>query len=231
MAVCCVAILSISGPRPALAQQLELAFNEGAITLAARDVSVRQILDEWARLGGMVVVNADLVSDELVSLQFDGVPERQAIDIVLRSTSGYVATQRATDNPGPSIYGRMLVLGESASPAATAAAVLNPTPSPPSLTRPPPIISPTTLPLTLPSIDSDASAPVDTTSPASGPQPFNANVMPPSSPFSRAGAPPNGRLPGASAGTGTAIPGIISAPPPPDPDDAPESDGREPTRR
>jgi hypothetical protein len=66
------------------------------------------------------VVNAELLGDERVSLQLDDVPERQAIEVVLRSAAGYVALERGTDTAGPSIFRRILVLAPSGLPAATA---------------------------------------------------------------------------------------------------------------
>lgn len=122
LALCGVALLPVVGPSAAQAQQVELAFDEGLVTLVARDVTVKQILDEWARRGKTVVVNADLLGQERVSLELDRVVEAKAIDRILQSAAGYVARRRAGTD-GPSDYGLILVLADSDSPAAIAAAL------------------------------------------------------------------------------------------------------------
>jgi len=76
------------------AQSVALQFNNGLITLNAQNASVRTILDEWSRLGGTKFVNADRVGGAPISLELTAVPERQALEILLRSVAGYVATQR-----------------------------------------------------------------------------------------------------------------------------------------
>lgn len=100
--------------------ELKLGFREGRVTLVARDVSVRQILAEWAKIGGTRVVNLDRISAAPVTLQLDAVPERQALEVILRSVAGYVAAPRRPENPGVSQYDRILVMAVSNPPAAVA---------------------------------------------------------------------------------------------------------------
>jgi hypothetical protein len=121
-AAICMAGLIVFCPRTALAQQLELSFKAGRVTLDARDVTIRQILDEWARRGEVIIGNAELVGDRRVSLQLDAVPERQAMDAVLGSVAGYVIVARGADSAGPSIFGRMFLVARSAWPDATVSA-------------------------------------------------------------------------------------------------------------
>ncbi len=128
--VCGVAGLALSSPRVAQAQELALAFHEGLITLDARNVSVRHLLDEWARLGNVVVVNAELAGDARVSLHLAEVPEREAIGIVLRSAGGYVAVDRGPHTGGPSVFSQILVLDESHLPAVAASSTPASSPSP-----------------------------------------------------------------------------------------------------
>jgi len=111
--------------------ELRLGFREGRVTLVARDVSVRQILAEWAKVGGTQVVNLDRISAAPVTLQLDGVPERQALEVILRSVAGYVAAPRRPENPGVSQYDRILVMAVSNPPAAAAAAAGRPVGAPP----------------------------------------------------------------------------------------------------
>jgi hypothetical protein len=100
--------------------ELKLGIREGRVTLVARDVSVRQILAEWAKVGGTQVVNLDRISAAPVTLQLDAVPERQALEVILRSVAGYVAAPRRPENPGVSQYDRILVMAVSNPPAAAA---------------------------------------------------------------------------------------------------------------
>src|SRR5262245_19470025 len=76
------------------AQQMKLDIRDGRVSLDAQNVPVRQILAEWARVGGSKVINGDKVVGAPVSMQFDGVPERQALDIILRTVSGYMLAAR-----------------------------------------------------------------------------------------------------------------------------------------
>jgi hypothetical protein len=122
IAACAAAILFTFGSRTAAAQQLDLAFSEGRITVTARDVTARQILDEWARRGRTVVMNAGLLSDERVSLHLEDVVESKAIERILESAAGYVARRRSGTD-GPSDFELILILAESDAPADIAAAV------------------------------------------------------------------------------------------------------------
>ncbi len=104
--------------RPAFAD-LKVEFRDGFVTIDAKNVTVRQILAEWARLGGTRVVNGDRISGAPVTLQLLHVPERQALDVLLRSVSGYLAARRAVaSNANASMFDRILVMPTSASPVA-----------------------------------------------------------------------------------------------------------------
>src|ERR1043165_7075475 len=81
---------------------LRLQISDGRVTLHAQNVPVRTILAEWARIGGTKVVNGDRVAGAPLTLDLEGVPERQALDIILRSVSGYALGMRAADTQGAS---------------------------------------------------------------------------------------------------------------------------------
>src|SRR5262249_36476399 len=95
----------------------------GRVTLHAQNVPVRAILAEWSRLGGAKIVNGDGVAGAPVTLDLEGVPERQALDIVLRGVSGYVLAARQPGQPGASVYDRIMILPTSVAPR-------NPSPTP-----------------------------------------------------------------------------------------------------
>lgn len=94
-------------------QSLQLQINDGRITLHAQNVPVRQILAEWARVGGTTIINGDSVSAPPVTLDLENVPERQAIDILLRGVSGYVLGARPVSLPGFSSIDRVIILVSS----------------------------------------------------------------------------------------------------------------------
>jgi hypothetical protein len=129
---------------PAQAQAVKLRFHDGLVTLTTQNAPLRTILAEWARLGGTTIVNAERVTGAPLTLELNAVPEQQALDILLRSVSGYMAAARAAGSAGASVYDRILILPTSVGPR-------NPTPPtpgfqqgrggvPPVLRRPPQIV-------------------------------------------------------------------------------------------
>lgn len=128
------AVLSLVAAR-ADAQQMTLQIQNGLVTLDAQNVSIRQILAEWARVGGARIVNGEKVMGGPVTLQLNGIPERQALDTILRGVSGYMLASRQAGSVGASAFDRILILPTSsaprpAAPPANAAFVPRPMPMP-----------------------------------------------------------------------------------------------------
>jgi hypothetical protein len=123
---------------PARAQQLELTFQDGRVTLHAQGVSARQVLEEWARKGRTTVVNAERLSSRPISLVLDSVPETQALGRILESTAGYVARRR-TGTVGPSDIGLIMVLATSEAAAHTP--IADPAFASPDDTDEPPVVA------------------------------------------------------------------------------------------
>lgn len=116
---------------PASAQELSLTIRDGLVNLDASGASVRQILDAWSRVGGTLIVNGDRVTGGPLSMKLVNVPERQALEVILRSAAGYMAAPRsATATPGASMFDRIMVLPTSSAPP-TAARAAPPTPQNP----------------------------------------------------------------------------------------------------
>lgn len=92
---------------------LQLSIGNGRVTLIADQVPVRTILAEWARLGQSRIVNAEKVMGAPVTLRLIDVPEEEALDVVLRSASGYLAAPRATPVPNASRFDRIMILATS----------------------------------------------------------------------------------------------------------------------
>jgi hypothetical protein len=113
---------------PASAQSVTVQFDNGHVTVNAENAPVRQILAEWARLGGTTFVNAEGVPGGPVTLQLENVSERQALDVLLRSVSGYMVAARQTAGTGASAFDRILILPTSSAPQQTAARPFQPAP-------------------------------------------------------------------------------------------------------
>ena len=190
---------------------LKLEFRDGRVTLLARDVSVRQILTEWSKLGGTQIVNLERVSTVAVTLQLEAVSEQKALEVILRSVAGYVAAPRRPERPGQSVYDRILVLAVSNPPAAAP----RPAGAPPAFPGAPPAF-PTPRELTAPApffptpvgdIDADVDDDVNLLARPPG-------AVAPGMP----GAPTNPTMPGApqrapqsfpTVPGGTSVPGVV----------------------
>lgn len=104
------------------AAQVTLEFQDGKVRLNAQNVSVSQILAEWARRGRTTIVNGERVPGPPVTLELQDVSEQQALDIVLRSASGYLVGARETAIAGASSFDRIYILPTSSRPTNTSAA-------------------------------------------------------------------------------------------------------------
>ena len=189
---------------PAFAD-VKLIMGNGRVTLVAKDVTVRQILTEWARIGQTRIINLDRIPGGPVSMELNNVPEAQALDVLLRSVSGYLAAPRPGDAANLSHCDRRVVMPTSAAPRPPAAAG----PAPPVFVQPQ-LVQPA------PGDDGDDDRPA-TNMPAIGPNRgpiFNPQQQPQvvNPPFGPNGMPfdPNGGVRGA---TGQASQPPQSAPP------------------
>jgi len=125
--LCLVVPALLALPAQASSGELKLSINGGLVTLVAQDVPLSMIMAEWARIGQTRIVNGDKILTP-VSLQLVNVPERKALDILLRSASGYMLAERPTPMATASAFDRILILPTSKPPAYTGPA--NPVPAP-----------------------------------------------------------------------------------------------------
>jgi hypothetical protein len=169
-AACLVVAVTASAQQPSprvpqrggVEQPVQLQFQEGRVTLRAQNAPVRAILAEWARLGGATIVNGDRVSGPPLTLELAGVPERQALDVVLRTVAGYMLAPRRDAATGASAFDRIVILPTSVAPQNPPPPAPRPTagrpvpmPRPPVLARPPaPVAMPPT-PDVIPLEDAD----------------------------------------------------------------------------
>jgi hypothetical protein len=119
-------------PGHASAGDLKLTMQNGRVTIIADNVPLRQILQEWARVGQTKIVNVDKMNGPAISLQLINAPERDALDILLRSASGYIAAPRPVQIANAAFYDRVTIMATSRPPAATATQM-----APPTFQRPP----------------------------------------------------------------------------------------------
>ncbi len=206
------------------AQHVSLDIRDGAVTLDARGATVRQILAEWARVGGVRVINAEKVGATPVTLLLRDVTERQALDILLREAGGYLLFARREGTPGSSSFEQILVVPVSSAPQAqppTAAARADLAPYRRAIAGAP-FIAP--LPEAAPG---DGRSGADVTSPeadeedapdddVSGDDPAEAETRPPTPSLPPPPPPPDPGNPFGSAGA-SARPGVVTTPagPPP----------------
>jgi len=170
---------------PATAGELKLSINSGRVTLIAADVPLTQVLQEWARVGHTRFVNGERLASPPVTVQLVNVPEKEALDIILRSASGYVAAPRAQLVADASLYDRIMIMPTSAAPAALPVSAATAA-APPTFQRP------------------QMPTPVDDDD-----EPVMVNVPPPATPPQM----PNGSAPFATVRPELAQPGAMPGPP------------------
>src|SRR5436190_18429011 len=113
---------SLAHALPATAE-IQLTLHNGRVTLIARDATVRQILAEWARVGTTRILNAERIPGGPLTLELKDVPEAEALDVLLRTLSGYIAAPRVALGPADaSLYDSIAVMPTVASAAVRPAA-------------------------------------------------------------------------------------------------------------
>jgi len=112
LALCaCLAVV------PAARAEVQFSIHNGRVTIVAKDATVRQILAEWARVGKTKIVNAERIPGGPVTLELKDVPEADALDVLLRTLSGYIAAPRASLAADASLYDSIAVMPTVASAA------------------------------------------------------------------------------------------------------------------
>jgi len=109
---------------------VQLSIGNGRVWLVTNGATVGQILAEWERVGGTRIINGDHVAGGPLTLEMRGVSELEALDVVLRSASGFIAADRTLDSaglqPNRSRFDRIVVLPEGARPDPTLRATAPP---------------------------------------------------------------------------------------------------------
>lgn len=127
------------------APSITLEIWEGRVWLTADHASVAQILEEWARVGHTQILGGTSISGASVSLVLSGVPELEALEIIMRPVGGFMTASRtagaADEATNISRFSRVVIVPPSSMPAdrATQAPSIDPAmpmPAPPFLPTP-----------------------------------------------------------------------------------------------
>ena len=121
--LCLVCGLAVVGAATAAAAgEVTVRIANGRATVIAKDVPVRQILAEWAKVGDTKITNAERIAGGPVTLELIDVPEKEALSILLRTVAGYIAAPRPANMAGASQFDRIIVMPTSRAPVASASA-------------------------------------------------------------------------------------------------------------
>src|SRR5437867_12422738 len=105
----CAVLCVMAAVAPAYAD-VQIAMQNGRVSVVAKDATLRQILTEWARVGQTKVVNVERVPGAPMTIELRDIPEAQALEILLRSLSGYMAAPRPSQAPNLSRFDRIVVM-------------------------------------------------------------------------------------------------------------------------
>jgi hypothetical protein len=114
-----VVMLAVAGAlasaSEASSQSLTLHIEKGLVTLEAENVTVDEVLTRWSRITRLNVVSkTGTGSDIPLSLHLSGVPEREAMALLLKGLSGYIMGERIDPVTGLPTIDRLLILTQSA---------------------------------------------------------------------------------------------------------------------
>jgi hypothetical protein len=124
-------------PLRADAGQLRMEFRDGTVSISAVDVPLSQVLSEWARLGQTRIVNLEKVSGAPLTVELANVPEKQALEVLLRNLPGYLAAARTVPTGAGSQFDRIVVMPGTIPPAQPAMRAAAPPPQPPPMPQAP----------------------------------------------------------------------------------------------
>src|SRR5436190_1037784 len=118
-------VVAWSGPARA---EVKLTINDGHVTLTATNATIREILTEWGKVGKTTIVNAERIAGGPVTIQLTNVYEEQALDVIMRTVSAYLAAPRPALVANSSRFASIMVLPTSTPPRS--APQFNPPPPP-----------------------------------------------------------------------------------------------------
>lgn len=204
---------------------VRLTIQNGRVTLVAKDATVRQILTEWARVGQTQIVNVERIPGGPQTIELTNVPEAEALDVLLRTVSGFIAAPRIVPAAATaSQFDRIVVMPTPAAPKPPVSAAAVPPPTPTMMPQPMPVptdddvdderpqapVAVLPQPPRAPIFNQFPQPQVVNPQPGAMPQPFNNQGIPPQPqpPVQQPSA-----VPTAPFG-GVAVPGMVAPAPP-----------------
>ena len=92
-----LALTAVLAVPPSAKGAVQLTIRDGRVWLTADRATIAEILAEWSRVGTTRMVNTERLGGPFLSLDLRGVPELDALDVILRSAGGFVAVSRTAD--------------------------------------------------------------------------------------------------------------------------------------
>ena len=89
-----LALTAVLAVPPSAKGAVQLTIRDGRVWLTADRATIAEILAEWSRVGTTRMVNTERLGGPLLTLDLRGVPELDALDVILRSAGGFVAVSR-----------------------------------------------------------------------------------------------------------------------------------------
>jgi hypothetical protein len=96
-------------------RKLQISFEGSNVTLVAANVSLPEILAEWGRLSGCVMVNAERLSRVpiVAPIQFENQPQQRVLESLLRPAAGFILGPRKANRPGATDFEMVYILATS----------------------------------------------------------------------------------------------------------------------
>ena len=101
---------------PTARADIQISIHDGRVVLVANNATIADIMAAWAKVGRTKIINADKIPRDVVTLELRNVSERQVLDILLRTTSGFIAALREVDDPTASLFDRIVIMPPSVAP-------------------------------------------------------------------------------------------------------------------
>jgi hypothetical protein len=109
-----MALAQVPAAQAPAERKLQVSFDrQGNVTLVAENVTIPEILGEWARQGGTVMVNAERLPRVPVSRYYLNAPEQHVIESLLRQAAGYIVAPRRAGTVGASRFEIVQILPTS----------------------------------------------------------------------------------------------------------------------
>jgi hypothetical protein len=141
-AVTAIALTAVMAVAADATASVQLTIRDSRVWLKAERATIAEILAEWSRVGSTQMVNTERITGPLLTLDLRGVPEMDALDVIMRSAGGFVAVSRTDDveASGLSRFSRVVIVPSAANGGtrvAAAPATAAPAPAPPVTVRAP----------------------------------------------------------------------------------------------